>query len=147
MPCVFPFGSAALLSRLAPIAHGRVEARAEMLLEHPFRAETAEIGDGGNWEIRLGEQFQDALQPDMDDFVERRMAHCLAETQVEELARPPKAPRQICRGQAVACLAADHLDGLQNARLPPSVTARGFPSLHHERREDGGIRRHLPSAQ
>ena len=90
-----------------------------MLLKHPFRREAAEVGDGGNREIGPGEKFQNALQPDVDDFVERRMAHRLAETQIEKLARSREAPRKIRRGKAVACLAADHLDRFQDARPSP----------------------------
>ncbi len=47
-------GASLSLPRLAPFAHGRVEARQKMLLQHPFRREAAEVGDGGNREIWLG---------------------------------------------------------------------------------------------
>ena len=72
---------------LAPVAHGYAETGAEEAVDRRMGAEAAESGDQGNGRIGLCKKRAGLLQADMQDLVQRRPSHRLAETQVEEVPR------------------------------------------------------------
>ena len=98
-----------------------------------------EVGDGPDGRVGAGEKREDLLQADVLDFVEDGMPRRLAEAQVEESARAAEAPGKRHGREAVARLAPDHLDRLQDELLAPPRAAGGASTHGEERGDEKGF--------
>ena len=79
-------------------------------------------------------------QADVEDFVVGRVAHRLAEAEVEEGARTAEARGEIVRGESVAGFAPDHVDGLGHELRAAQERTGGFVADDHAGAEGDGDR-------
>ena len=96
----------------------------EEFAEGAVGAEAAEVGDGANGYFHVGKKRHDLLHPDMQDFIQNRASHRLAEAQFEKAARPGEAGGQRFGGQPVARFAAYDFNGLEDTRLASPMPHR-----------------------
>ena len=122
---------------LPPFPEGHFHAGAEQVAEFDAGAEAAEVGDGADGGIRAGEERQGLFEANVLYLVQDGVARSLAKAQVEEGARTFEAGKQIRGSEAVARLASDYLDRLEDELLAPPRAPRGAPP-HHEERADYG---------
>ena len=123
---------------LSPLAHGHPGALLEEPMQRDVGAKSAEVGHGADGCVRAGEEREGLFEPDMQDFLKRRMPDGLAKAPVEERARAAEAADERGDGQSVARLATDDFDSLQDERLAPPRAARGF-AAQRQKRTDGDL--------
>ncbi len=97
-----------------PLEHRDPLAGEKDFAQVPVGLEAAEGGDGGDGRVGVGQKRADLLEADVQDFVEHRMAHGLAEAEVEKAARDAGCGDDIPCRQPIAGLPANPLHGLED---------------------------------
>ena len=117
---------------LSPLAQGGVEAEAEKLAKFDVRAEAAQAGDLAYGDFTAKEERLHFFEPYMEDFIEDRMAHGLAESALEVLARGRKS---LCQGRGRKTMAGFAPNGfhcLQHEWVASAGTPRRFAAQNAE---------------
>ena len=111
---------------LSPLAQGGVEAVAEKLAQFDVSAEATQAGNFGYGDFPSKEERLRPFEPYVEDFVEDRMAHRLAEAAFEVLAGGRERLRQHGGSEAAAGFAPDGFHGLQHERVASAGAPRRF---------------------